>query len=56
VKADVMSQAVDAIHHGVGGPAQLVVETAFEEPPDDRSAIPLCSQNVTGRSPLDAMP
>ena len=53
-KFDVVGAAVDAVDHGVGRTLQLIVETAIDQPADDRDIQALASEHIARRRPLDA--
>ncbi len=51
---DVVGAAVDAIDHGVGRTLQLIVETAIDQPADDRDIQALGGKHIARGGPLDA--
>lgn len=52
-KSDVVRASVDTVDDGVGCAAQLVVETAIEQPPDNGCIEAFGGQDITARPALD---
>ena len=50
---DMMGASVHAIHHGVGRPVQLVIETAFDQSPDNGQIEAFRSQDIVGGAAVD---
>ncbi len=53
-QSDVMGAPVRAVDHGIGRTLQLVVETAIDQPTDDRIVEALAGEHIAGGAALDA--
>ncbi len=51
---DVVRAAIDAVHHGIGGAAEFVVEAAGDETPDDRIIEAFTGKHIACCATLDA--